>query len=157
MPTRTPRVDVTICAGALALGAALLGPASSARAEGSPPPAPPARAVAPRAPDVKRTPPPPAPPARARSAVARSLYGCHPGEDLACTVIHETAEGVVVVTFRPTGTKDARVWSVVNAPAESNAGSSGGTIYIVPGGSARQVSEVQPAVMLSTNGAPIID
>jgi hypothetical protein len=148
MPARTLRVDVTIFAGALALGAVLLGPQAAARADGSPPAAPPVRAAAPRAAAIKHAPPP----ARARDADASSLYGCSPGQDLACTVIHETAQGIVVVTFRPTNVKNAPNWSVVNAPAETNAGSSGGTIYIVPG-SSRQLS----AVTLSTNGAPIID
>ncbi|HEY2730995.1 MAG TPA: hypothetical protein VGK52_13720 [Polyangia bacterium] len=153
MSARSPRVDFTSFAGVLALGAALLGPQAAARADESPPAAPPARAAAPRAAELKHAPPAPPAAPRPRRAETRTVDGCHPGEDLACTVIHETADGVIVMTFRPTNAKNAPNWSVVNEPAEGNAGSSGGTIYIVPSGGSRQLS----SVTLSTNGAPIID
>ena len=116
--------------------------------------APAALAPAARKPAVKRT-----PPARAHetSVDDQSLYACHPKEDLSCTVIHETPQGIVVVTFRPTGAKEKREWSVVNAPAEASAGpSAGGTIYVVPG-AAPTATVAQPTTRSSDNNTPIID
>jgi hypothetical protein len=86
----------------------------------------------------------------------QTLYTCHPKEDLSCTVIHETTRGIVVVTFRPTGAREKRVWSVVNAPAEPSSASTGGTIYVVPATS-RPVSDVQPTTQISENSSPILD
>jgi hypothetical protein len=98
------------------------------------------------------------PPGRAHEASGDdlSLYACHPNDDLSCTVIHETAKGIVVVTFRPTGAKEKREWSVVNAPAEASGSSTGGTIYVVPG-SAPTATVAQPATHSSENNTPILD
>jgi hypothetical protein len=98
------------------------------------------------------------PPARAHGATAddQSLYACHPKEDLSCTVIHETPQGIVVVTFRPSGAKEKREWSVVNAPAEGSGSSTGGTIYVVPG-SAPTATVAQPTAHSSDSSAPILD
>jgi hypothetical protein len=116
----------------------------------SPAPAAP-KVAAPRASDTQKV------AARPRAADDRELYTCHPGEDLSCTVIHETAKGVVVVTFRPVGAKELREWTVVNEPATPGGGSSGGTIYIVPTAEAQPVSDVHPRARISSNDAPILD
>ena len=149
MFARSTRTVVTTVALALIVAVTVGG--ASADAKVSEPVAPAAPKVAPAArAEVKK----PAPP-RARPAEDRDLYACHPKEDLACTVVHETAKGVVVVTFRPTGAGEARVWSVVNAPAAPGA-TSGGTIYVVPS-AAQPASDVRPALKLSANDAPILD
>jgi hypothetical protein len=141
---------------ALALVAAVTFGEASADAKVSEPAAASApKAVAART-EVKKPPPPRARPADNRDAYAHDLYACHPKEDLACTVVHETAKGVVVVTFRPAGAGESRVWSVVNAPAAPGA-TSGGTIYVVPSAAAQPVSDVRPELKLSANDAPILD
>jgi hypothetical protein len=147
MINRSTRVDVTIVASAVALVAALFGQAAAYAdvAEAAP-------LNGSRLAKLKHTPPH----TRVPTTDGASLYACHPKDDLSCTVIRETAKGIVVVTFRPTGAKETRVWSVVNAPAQPGSGSTGGTIYVVPG-AARPVSDVQPPTQFSDNGAPILD
>ncbi|MDB4980438.1 MAG: hypothetical protein JWM82_1190 [Myxococcales bacterium] len=94
-------------------------------------------------------------PAPAPKAQTDAPYGCHPGRDLSCTVIHETASGVVVVTFRPTRAKTAHAWSVVNVPERSGNEPAGGTIYIVP--ASQPAPQVSSSMMFSANESPIID
>jgi len=152
MITRSSRANVAIRVSAVALVAALSLGRAVAYADVAGAATPAGRATAARPAELKRTPPRPRTPA----ADGASLYACHPKEDLSCTVIHETPKGIVVVTFRPTGAKETRVWSVVNAPAEPGSASTGGTIYVVPG-EARPVSDVQAAPQVSENSAPILD
>jgi hypothetical protein len=119
-----------------------------AHAKDASPPAAARKAEAPSAVDKRKaTPRPP------RDA-ADGLYGCRLQEDLACTVVHETAKGVVVVTFQPAGMRDGRTWSVVNVPT-GGASTSGGTIYIVP--EATQPTPERPPLRVSSNNALILD
>jgi hypothetical protein len=132
---------------AVALAALAVGQADAIAKDMEPAPAA-SKPAAPRAETAKKVPP------RAPATDDRNPYACHPKQDLACTVVHETAQGIVVVTFRPSGVKEPHVWSVVNAPG---AASAGGTIYIVPGADAQPVSELRAPVRVSANFSPIID
>jgi hypothetical protein len=146
------RAHTTAFVQAFALVATLYIGQEVARAD-APAPTPPAQGAAARKAATKHS-----PPVRAHEASAgdQSLYACHPKEDLSCTVIHETTQGIVVVTFRPTGAKEKREWSVVNAPAEASESSTGGTIYVVPG-SAPTATVAQPTTRFSENNTPILD
>jgi hypothetical protein len=135
---------------ALTLFAALALGGQRAQAKAPVPAAAMPKAAAPRA-DAKKI------ATRPRAADDSSLYTCHPGEDLSCTVIHETAKGVVVVTFRPSGAKETREWSVVNEPSTPGGASDGGTIYIVPSAGAQPISDVHRGAQSSSNNAPILD
>jgi hypothetical protein len=154
MRIHSSRANATTVVSALALLAAVSFGHAVARADAIQPTKPAERSPGPQVAEATKA--APAPRARPRANDVASLYACHPHDDLSCTVIHETAQGIVVVTFRPTGAKETRVWSVVNAPAEPGSASAGGTIYVVPGAS-RPVSDVQPPTQFSDNSAPILD
>jgi hypothetical protein len=130
---------------------AVLGAADRpAHAKDAEPKAAPAKAAPAPSSEVKKAPP------RPRATNDSDLYACHPKQDLACTIVHETANGVVVVTFRPSGAKNARVWSVVNAGAAPAADAAGGTIYIVPKDEPARSDNGLP-IQLSSNDSPILD
>jgi hypothetical protein len=125
------------------------------------PPAPPLRAPAPLAmvPVPFPTPPPqpaPPPPVAPRPP---DPYRCHPKEDIACTVVRETARGLVIVTLRPSATKSRpAAWSVVSGPPPGMPEAAGGTVYVVP--TIQWLSEArssQRPVVATANEAPIID
>jgi len=60
-------------------------------------------------------------------------YRCHPNEDIACTVVRETAQGMTIVTMRPGGqASSAASWSVVSGTPAGATAFPGGIIYVVP-------------------------
>lgn len=60
-------------------------------------------------------------------------YRCHPNEDIACTVVRETARGVTVTTMRPgRSPSQAASWSVVRGAPPGAVAYPGGIIYVVP-------------------------
>jgi hypothetical protein len=93
------------------------------------------------------------------SGQAADSYACHPTEDVACTIVRETADGTVIVTMHPAGTMaPVPTWSVVSGspPGGSRAG---GTIYVVPAVNAVTEASIgigQP-LMVTANGAPILE
>jgi hypothetical protein len=99
--------------------------------------------------------PSPTPAARHAHAAARPhadrSYGCRPAEDISCTIVRETADGVVIVTQRPPGSSvPAPAWSVVSGPPPDGAQHAGGTIYVVP------ATKSAPTEVASIT-APILD
>lgn len=91
-----------------------------------------------------------------------AAYRCRPDEDIACTVVRETAQGVLIVTFRPAGTaQERKTWAVVSGTPTGVQAAGGGTVYVVP--SLPQNLAAGPfhspgAVAASLpNGAPILE
>jgi hypothetical protein len=86
-------------------------------------------------------------------------YRCHPKEDIACTVVRETARGMVIVTLRPSAAKSRpAAWSVVSGPPPGIPEAAGGTVYVVP--TIQWPSEArtsQQPIVATANGAPILD
>ena len=123
-------------------------------------PAPPLPAAPPLAtvPTSVPTPPQPPPPLPAAPRPPNP-YGCHPKEDIACTVVHETAQGMVIVTLRPAAAKSRpAVWSVVSGPPPGTPEAAGGTVYVVPTIQWPSVARAsRPPVMASEDGTPILD
>jgi hypothetical protein len=62
-------------------------------------------------------------------------YRCHPNEDIACTVVRETAQGLTIITLRPgrpATPMSAASWSVVGSAPPGGTAYPGGIIYVVP-------------------------
>jgi hypothetical protein len=95
---------------------------------------------------------PPGHPAPAAVASDSDPYRCHPNEDVACTVVRETAQGLVIATFRGRP-EEGGSWTVVSSPPPGAPYTPGGTVYVVP--SIPRTAAAQPP--LPPNGAPIID
>ncbi|HEY2902617.1 MAG TPA: hypothetical protein VGL59_18675 [Polyangia bacterium] len=112
--------------------------------------------------------------AEARGDATDALYRCHLDEDTACTIVRQTARGVVVLTYRPPGVvPSSSSWSVViNEPTGASQTVRPGTVTIVPpDGAAKATGDAlssptaPPPFALPTkaasaaipNGAPIID
>jgi hypothetical protein len=93
----------------------------------------------------------PAPPATSATPDP-DPYRCHPNEDIACTVVRETLQGLVIATFRGRP-EEAGTWTVVSSPPPGAPYTPGGTVYVVP--SIPRTAAAQPP--LPPNGAPIID
>jgi hypothetical protein len=89
---------------------------------------------------------------------------CRPEEDIACTVVRETAQGVLIVTYRASATGTAaterKTWAVVSgAPAGASAASAG-TVYVVPSLPQNQVAATGHSLAVTAslpNGAPILE
>ena len=74
-------------------------------------------------------------PAEARGDGGEGLYQCHPDEDSACTIVRQTARGLVVVSYRARGAVlDAgQGWTVVVTDAAGNTQTvKPGTVTIIP-------------------------
>ena len=98
-----------------------------------------------------------------RAATAdNDVYGCHPNEDLACTVVRETAAGMTIVTMRPGGAGSPPAsWSVVSGTPAGASAYPGGIIYVVPTVPTRpprfEPGAGQRDGFLTANDAPILD
>ncbi len=99
---------------------------------------------------------PPALPAPRRARVDPD--GCQPAQDIACTVVRETAQGTLIVTMRRTGPA-ARppAWIVVSGVPPTAGAHPGGTVYVVPNGPAEPPHADREAAVIAPNGAPILD
>jgi len=99
----------------------------------------------------------PAPPAPAE---ADDAYRCHPSEDVACTIIRETAQGTLIVTMRPGGASSAApAWTVISGAPPTLGPHPGGTVYVVPNASpsSETASWAHEAALMPANGAPILE
>ncbi|HEX3695190.1 MAG TPA: hypothetical protein VH374_07355 [Polyangia bacterium] len=112
--------------------------------------------------------------AEARGDATDALYRCHLDEDTACTIVRQTAQGVVILTYRPPGiASSTSSWSVViNEPTGASQIVRPGTVTIVPPeGAAKSTGDAltsptapppfstssKAASAAIPNGAPIID
>jgi hypothetical protein len=85
-------------------------------------------------------------------------YRCHPSADIACTVVRETADGLVIATLRGPGVReDAPNWSVVSGAPPAPATTARGTVYVVPTATFTPAYHDGPLPMPLANGAPILD
>jgi hypothetical protein len=89
---------------------------------------------------------------------------CRPDEDIACTVIRETAQGVLIVTYRASATGAAaterKTWAVVSGAPAGAPAASAGTVYVVPSLPQNQVAATghsATATAALPNGAPILE
>jgi hypothetical protein len=117
------------------------------RADRSGTPADPAHPAAPRRDQAPATSPSP------------STTECHLAEDIACTIVRETADGTLIVTIHPGGmSAPAPAWSVISGAPPGTWTRTGGTIYVVP--TLTMVSNAgggDQAVLVTANGAPILE
>jgi hypothetical protein len=91
-------------------------------------------------------------------AAAEDAYRCHPNEDIACTVVRETAAGTMIVTYRPAArSATTPAWMIVSGPPPSAGPQPGGTIYVVPTSTREPAPLPQQAALMYVNGAPILD
>ena len=96
-------------------------------------------------------------PAAPRPA-AENPYRCNPSQDIACTVIRETAQGTLIVTMRQRGhSAVAPAWVVISGAPPSPGPHLGGTVYVVPNSTESAQPIPQQAAMIESNGAPILD
>jgi hypothetical protein len=94
----------------------------------------------------------PAPPA------ADDAYRCHPSDDIACTVVRETAEGLVIATLRGPGAHtDPPNWSVVSGVPPAPVNGARGTVYVVPTATFTPAYHGGSMPLPLPNGAPILD
>ncbi len=96
-------------------------------------------------------------PAAPRPA-ADNPYRCNPSQDLACTIVRETAQGTLIVTMRQKGhSAVAPAWVVISGAPPSSGPHLGGTVYVVPNSSESAQPIPQQAAAIASNGAPILD
>ena len=102
--------------------------------------------------------------ARRAPGADSDMYRCHPNEDIACTVVRETPEGMTIVTMRPGGaTAIPASWSVVSGTPPGANAYPGGIIYVVPQpptGPPRfdaTARSDRDATLVTANDAPILD
>ena len=89
-------------------------------------------------------------------------YRCHPSEDIACTVVRETAHGVTVMTMRAgRSPSQAAAWSVVRGAPPGAVAYPGGIIYVVPttppASSEYQALAQTPEFVYTANNSPILE
>jgi len=103
---------------------------------------------------------------------------CRPDEDIACTVVRETAQGVLIVTYRAAAStaggaaSERKTWAIVSGTPAGASSASAGTVYVVPSLPQNQVAAtghspghspglppgLPPAVTVALpNGAPILE
>ena len=99
---------------------------------------------------------------------------CRPDEDIACTVVRETAQGVLIVTYRASAraagasASERKTWAVVSGAPAGASSATAGTVYVVPSLPQNQVAATSPATGLAPghasavtvalpNGAPILE
>jgi hypothetical protein len=106
----------------------------------------------------------PAVPQRANAAPAaprppaENPYRCNPSQDIACTIIRETAQGTLIVTMRQRGhSAVAPTWVVISGAPPSSGPHLGGTVYVVPNSSESAQPVSEQAAAIASNGAPILD
>jgi hypothetical protein len=106
---------------------------------------------------------PPRREARRPATADNDAYRCHPNEDIACTVVRETATGMTIMTMRPGGgIAPPSSWSVVSGTPPGASAYPGGIIYVVPttptGAPRFEAGTGERDGMLATaNDAPILD
>jgi len=97
-------------------------------------------------------------PVAPRPAAADDPYRCRPSEDVACTVVRETAQGTLIVTMRPARhSAVAPAWVVISGSPPSAGPHPGGTVYVVPNSPADGQTVPHQAALIPPNGAPILD
>jgi hypothetical protein len=92
-------------------------------------------------------------------------YRCHPNEDIACTVVRETAQGMTIVTLRPgrpAMPMSAASWSVVGGAPPGGTAYPGGIIYVVPTAPIvppqfQALAQTQEPAFTTANYAPILE
>jgi hypothetical protein len=104
-------------------------------------------------------------PRRAAAVQDSDPYRCHPNEDIACTVVRETAQGMTIVTLRPgrpAMPMSAASWSVVGAAPPGGTAYPGGIIYVVPTVPTvppqfQALAQTQEPAFTTANYAPILE
>jgi hypothetical protein len=102
---------------------------------------------------------------RRAAAQDNDPYRCHPNEDIACTVVRETAQGMTIVTVRPgrpAMPMSAASWSVVGAAPPGGTAYPGGIIYVVPTVQTvppqfQALAQTQEPAFSTANYAPILE
>lgn len=91
---------------------------------------------------------------------------CRPEEDIACTVVRETAQGVLIVTYRASAAtggaaaSERKTWAVVSGAPAGASSANAGTVYVVPSLPQNQVAATGHAATVTValpNGAPILE
>ena len=135
----------------ITITAAVLGLGSAGRAAESPPPA------------DQHSPghitPKKQPATSAQAAADDDPYRCHPSEDVACTIVRETAHGTLIVTMRPAGpAAPTPAWMVISGTPPTIGPHPGGTVYVVPSATfADPPSPGHQVALMPANGAPILE